>query len=52
MTPDSRLLLILLGVAFICLIWGTAKAWPHVPVWLVASGVTVALALAIVGGVL
>ena len=49
---DDRTLLIVLAIAFVCLVWGSAKAWPHVPVWLVASGVTVALALAIVGGVL
>lgn len=52
MTTDERLLLILLGIAFVCMIWGAAKAWPAVPVWLIGASVTVALALAIVGGVL
>ncbi len=49
---EQTLLLIVLIVAVLCLVWGAAKAWPGVPVWLVAALVSVALATAIVGGVL
>ena len=52
MTDESKFVIVVLIVAVLCLVWGIARTWPNVPVWLAASAVSVALALAVVAGVL
>lgn len=52
MNDDQRVLTIILIVAVLCLVWGVARTWPSVPVWLIGAGITATLALAVVAGVL